>query len=100
MGLRDLFRRRRPEAKQDSLIGAWVGQGVDMEFRRDGTLDYVVIEPGKRQIMKLTYRVEGDEIVSNQPSAPREERTKFCLNDGEMVLIYQGQRSTYRRRDG
>ena len=60
-------------------------------------MDYSIIEQGKRQIMKLTYRIDGNEIVSNQPSAPREERTKFSFENGDLVLMFEGERTTYRR---
>jgi len=39
--------------------------------------------------MILTYRIEGDTIISDQPSHPREEKTKFSFTpEGKLVLIY------------
>jgi hypothetical protein len=59
---------------------------------------YAISDQGKWAIMRLTYRIEGATIVSNQPSAPREDRTQFSLDpDGTLVLEQQGQRSWFRR---
>lgn len=89
------------------LIGTWVlvpaapnmdvGSGVEMEFRADGTLDYVILGAGKKQIMKLRYRVDGNHIVTNQPSAPREERSRFWFVEDDLVLEYGGDQSRYKR---
>lgn len=39
--------------------------------------------------MKLTYRVEDDVLVTDQPSALREDRTDFVFEpDGALVLEY------------
>jgi hypothetical protein len=73
-------------------------QDTDLEILADGRMVYAVREGDKWQIMKLTYRLEGDVIVSNQPSAPRETRTKFSLQpDGSLVLDLGGERATFRR---
>jgi hypothetical protein len=48
--------------------------------------------------MFLTYRVVGDELVTDQPSAPREERTQFRFTqDVRLVLTFGGVQSTFRR---
>ena len=40
-----------------------------MEFRGDGKLAYVVVTAeGKTQTMRLIYRLEGDTLVTDQPS--------------------------------
>jgi len=60
---------------EPSLIGKWMlvnGEPVAMEFRGDGKLAYVVVTAeGKTQTMRLIYRVEGDTLVTDQPSSPR-----------------------------
>ena len=72
--------------------------GVTMDFRPDGSLEYSIELPDRRQIMNLTYSVSGDVIVSNQPSAPGEERTRFALGpDGRLELNHDGARSWYER---
>ena len=97
MGLLRFFRRRESSTSEQRLIGLWSAPGVEIDIRPDGTMDYTTIEYDKRQIMKLTYRIDGDEIVSNQPSAPREERTKFWFENDQLVLMFGGERTSYRR---
>jgi len=90
-----------------TLVGRWLlvetedpsdTEDVSMEFRPDGSLDYEIDLGNKRQIMKLTYRVESDFIVSNQPSSPREDRTRFALlPDGRLELERDGKRLWYER---
>jgi len=48
--------------------------------------------------VNLTYRVEGQMVVTNQPSAPREERTRFRLTpQGKLILEFGGVESQYVR---
>ena len=64
------------------LAGTWrqlEDPNISMVFFPDGRLEYRTIEGDVVQIMKLTYRIDGRDIVSNQPSAPREERTAFRI---------------------
>ena len=71
---------------------------TEADFRADGRLHYSVLSGDRWQIMKLVYRVEGNVIVSNQPSSPREERTRFTLQvDGSLVLEFGGQYSRFLR---
>jgi len=59
---------------------------------------YALLEGNKWQLIKLTYRLEGDFIVSNQSSAPREERTRYSLQaDGSLLLDFNGELSVFRR---
>ena len=91
-----------------TLIGCWLlatsatggapGERVEVEFKPEGELVYATLENGKWGIMLLTYRVEGSEIVSNQPSAPSEERTAFHLSGtNELMLSFGGEQSAYTR---
>jgi len=69
-----------------------------MEFRRDGSLTYTV--PGDKREGKifLTYEVEGNVLITDQPSEPRKEETQFRLtDDGKLVLIRDGQESKFIR---
>ena len=69
-----------------------------MDFHPDGSLQYTIELPDRRQIMNLTYSVSGDVIVSNQPSSAGEERTRFALGaDGKLELNHDGARSWYER---
>jgi hypothetical protein len=101
--------RRKPQLDAQRLLGGWslvesegsdvVGDGVLMTFDPDGRLTYAVEENGKQQIMNLVWQVDGDEIVSNQPSAPREERTKASFDDrGRLTLVgSDGNRTVFEK---
>ncbi len=83
------------------LLGTWRqsnDHNISMVFFNDGRLEYRIRENDKIGIMKLTYRVEGHEIVSNQPSAPREERTSFAFEDEDtLVLDHLGEEALFKR---
>jgi hypothetical protein len=111
MGLFSIFKRRQ-RSDDPRLHGCWVlvrsedptieiGEGVEMEFSADGKLTYTIKQSDRRQIMNLVYEVQGAEIVSNQPSAPAENRTSYAIDDaGQLVLGFGGARSWYQRPSG
>ena len=68
-----------------------------LEIRRDGTLDYSIHLPDKVSTIKLEYRIDGDTLITDQPSAPKEERTRFWLTDGKLVLLFESHEATYIR---
>jgi hypothetical protein len=71
---------------------------VEMEFKADGQLIYAIDAGAKWQIMRLTFRIDGSTLVTNQPSAPKEERTAFAF-DGkdQLVLDYGGAKASFTR---
>lgn len=91
------------------LVGTWVVDESDrhalaelgdamLEFDENGGLTYVIRGDGKQQIILMQYEVDGDTIVTDQPSAPRVERTSFSLSDdGRLVLAFGGEPFTFRR---
>jgi hypothetical protein len=85
------------------LLGIWVsvdadGQRTTIEFRSDGRLDFTFQRATKDQTMFLTYTVQGNILVTNQPSNPRQERTQFDFtNEGELVLTYDSVETVYTR---
>jgi len=93
--------------KQQDLIGTWkidptssdAYGNVNMTFDEDGGLKYSVHENGKEQIMLLRYFVDGDFLVTDQPSSPRRERTKITIDGQKMTLDYEGKISSYTRVD-
>jgi len=61
--------------------------GVSLRFGEEGKLEYTIHLPDERQIMLLTYRLDGTCLVTDQPSSPREERTEFFFTpDGRLAL--------------
>ena len=95
--------------KNRRLLGRWVshcegedpqydGENTTLEFKEDGCLNYTIRTLGKDQKIFLTYQVEGGVIITDQPSHPQKEYTRFFFTeDGMLVLIYGGQRSIYVR---
>lgn len=56
-------------------------------FTAEGELIYSVLDEGvATSRMLLTDRLEGETIVSNQPSAPREERTRIASTEKGLLL--------------
>jgi hypothetical protein len=99
----------QPAARANSaarLIGTWSIDPTDeagikafglrtMEFKSNGQLVHSVPE-GK---MLLTYRVEGDIIITDQPSHPAEQRTRFAFTpDGRLHLEIGGQRARFLKQ--
>jgi len=93
-----------------SLVGTWgidkSDQGalkelgdVSLEFSADGKLKYTIAAEDKSQIMLMTYVVEDGVIVTDQPSAPRAERTNFSISpEGVLTLAFGGVPYRFRRR--
>ena len=96
-----MFGRKRAESM--SVVGKWMGrvngEPAAMEFRTDGRFAYVVQSAdGKTQIIRMVYRVEGDTIVTNQPSAPREERSRFQIDGDRLTIDFAGMSSQITRQ--
>lgn len=96
-----LFKRPGPDSP---LLGLWrqvapeVAEPILMKFSRGGRLEYHIVEGERVAITKLTCRIEGSEIISNQPSSPREERTRFELvSPDALVLDYHGEETRFAR---
>jgi hypothetical protein len=96
----------RNGASTNPLVGCWQlvrpAEGpfepTEVEFLEDGRCRYSVLAGDRWQIMKLTYRVEGDTLITDQPSRPREERTRFHLEpDGVLHLEFGGIVDQFRR---
>ena len=97
------------EQATDRLLGLWVvhpedkaairqlGQ-VSMKFEKNGRLTYTIHEKEKDQVIQLTYFVDDSHVVTNQPSHPAEERTRFDFDaNGDLQLEVEGRWSRYCR---
>lgn len=102
------FRKKHSTVSDGRLLGTWrlmksegsieTGNGVTMTFTRDGRLVYVIHQEQTDQIMNLVFSVDGDSIVTNQPSSPRPESTKYSFDDeGQLVLDYGGSKAWFAR---
>src|SRR3954471_1434682 len=105
MGLIDKLFKKAPSTTS-ALVGCWQlvrsaggsAEPAEVDFRADGRLFYSMLSGDRWQITKLLYDVEGDVLVTDQPSSPRKERTRFVLDaSGELMLEFGGQRSWYKR---
>jgi hypothetical protein len=76
------------------LLGRWCGlvngEPAALEFRADGRAAYVVQSGERQQTMLLSWRLDGNDLVTNQPSDPREERTRISLEGGALMLTFGG----------
>ena len=91
----------------NTLLGRWklltadASLGLDpdavMHFKTDGELVYIIPERERTSAIRLTYRVDGECLITNQPSAPREERTLFRLAGDDLFLAYEGGSARFRR---
>ena len=83
----------------DTVAQATYGS-TTMILGEDGRLTHVIHAPEKDMIMLLTWRTEAETIITNQPSAPREEKTSYTLlDDRTLLLTLAGQKSRYVRRN-
>jgi hypothetical protein len=108
MGLFSFLKRNNSSAPDERFVGKWqlvksegdmnVGEGVTMTFTDDGKLVYVIHQNDSDQIMNLVFRVEGDLLVTNQPSQPQQESTKFAFDAvGNLILDYGGSKTWFVR---
>lgn len=91
--------------KSNPLIGTWVSDPKDnkpgsqmtkLNFAEDGHLTFTIMDEEKDGIILLTYRIEGDILITDQPSNPREERTQFPITpEGKLVLKYESNTVQY-----
>ena len=92
-----------------SLLGKWVTDPADVralevygrvviQFEANGALVYSIRQADRAQEIFLTYYLDGDELVTNQPSAPRAERSRYQVTaDGKLCLEQDGIVSRYVR---
>ena len=80
------------KTNSELLLGTWISDPQDTEsirrfgnvilhFTADGRLNYTLLVEEKVQRALLTYRVENNVLITNQPSDPREERTNFRITE-------------------
>jgi hypothetical protein len=73
---------------------------VSMTFHPDGTLTYVLQESGKDNVILLTWRTEGKEIVTDQPTKPRHNRTGYTFSSEGKLLLRKGRSVSQYVRGG
>ena len=90
------------------LIGTWrllradasldFAPGVRMEFRDEGELYYHIDVGGNDQVVMLLYRVEGDVLHTDNPTAPHSMSVHFSHGVGDVLLLdFSGAHATLVR---
>lgn len=94
---------------ENNLIGIWNSDETDettqktlgkvtMTFTEDGKLIYDIFEGGRQQRMNMVYKVQGDIIISDQPSHPQEQRTSYKIKNGDkLILDFEGEKTIFNR---
>ena len=59
---------------------------VTISFEQAGRLTYTV-HGGTIQHILLTWRIDGDQIITDQPSAPAEETTRFRFAAPDRLIL-------------
>jgi hypothetical protein len=102
------FKKRQSLTPDERLLGTWrlvksdggtdVGNGVTMTFMGNGRLLYVIHQNDSDEIMNLVFSVDGDHLVTNQPSRPQTESTRFLFDgEGHLVLDYGDSKTWFGR---
>jgi len=93
----------------NNLIGTWNSDETDgatqkalgkvtITFTEDGKLIYDIFEGDKQQRMIMVYKVHDDTIISDQPSHPQEQRTKYEIENGDtLILDFEGDKTVFNR---
>ena len=69
-----------------------------MVFTNDGKLIYSIHTGEKSEVINMVYEESGDKIITDQPSNPRKETSKFYFEpSGILVIDYQGERTRFTR---
>ena len=103
-----MFWKKSNKGRPKDLEGRWAVDTSDattlnelgdvaLEFDADGRLTYTIKLPDKLQAILLTYRVEGNTIVTDQPSHPDEQRSEFEVDGDRLVVLFGGQQSRFVR---
>ena len=71
-----------------------------MAFTSDGQLVYSVHDGDKTQVIYMVYEVSGNQVITDQPSNPRREISKFSFEPGGiLVLDYNGEKTRFTREE-
>jgi hypothetical protein len=90
--IKKLFGQKLLDSK---LFGNWVGivdgEDVSMTFTKDGKLIYEINTGGKVQRINMIFETVDNIIISDQPSHPNKEKTKYKFeNDRTLLLDFNG----------
>ncbi len=85
------------DAMHDWLLGTWrlmradssldFAPGVRMEFRADGSLLYHIDVGGRDEVIDLRYRVDGETLYTDNPSAPHSMSVRILHGAGDVLHL-------------
>jgi len=81
----------------DDLLSFQVYGDIEMEFKESGKLIYRIFNDKKIQIIVLNYRIEGNTIITDQPSHSETVRSQFSIEDDALALTLDGIKTNYVR---
>lgn len=93
----------------DKLIGKWNSDqsdeatrisigNVKMTFTKDGKLIYDINVGDKVERMNLVYKIHNDIIITDQPSHPQEQKSKFTIEENiKLILEFEGEKTVFLR---
>lgn len=72
---------------------------IGLTFNKDGTATYLInTDDNKQQAILLTYKIEGDKLITDQPTHPKKETSKFLFNkDGTLTIFFENQEARFIR---
>jgi hypothetical protein len=91
----------------NSIIGIWHIDSKDMnsiemlgnvsiEFKVSGELIYIIHLEDRDQLIIMTYEIQGNILISDQPSNPQKEKTEFLITEaGKLELYFGGVKSVF-----
>ncbi|CAN5467566.1 hypothetical protein BH09BAC6_BH09BAC6_07700 [soil metagenome] len=80
---------------QDDKITQELYGPIIIEFKDDGILVYTIISEEKKQVIIMTYEIQGNNIITDQPSSPKKEMTKFKKLNNKLILEFGGIKSVF-----
>lgn len=102
MSIFDLLGFKRRRCPSTDLVGKWrlvksegetlYEEDSEMVFAADGKLSYSIPDKdtGRIAIMNLLYKAQGDYLITDQPSSPREEKTAFMFETKDTLVLKHG----------
>jgi len=65
-----------------------------MAFTKNGKLIYDIDAGDRLQRMNLVYKIDGDTIISDQPSPPQKLKSKFKIENGyKLTIEFEGEKA-------
>ena len=102
VSLFDLFRTGHapPAIAPSALLGCWrlsradahldLGERARLEFREGNDLRCTFVSKGEMRELQLAYWLEGNTLVTDQASAPREQRLQLHLESPTVLRLNYG----------